>query len=86
MYKKIQHIDPDQLNDPSEIRKVVVLCMNTIETQASTIAGQSKRIKDLEDEINRMKGEHGNYQPKYPKLTSDLPKKKTPRKKKQKKG
>lgn len=86
MYKNIQHIDPNHLNDLSETRKVLVLCMNIIESQASTIANQGKQIKDLEDEINRMKGEHGNYQPKYPKLTSDLSKKKTPRKKNRKKG
>ncbi len=86
MYKNIQHIDPYQLNDPSEIRKALILCMNIIENQATIIADQSKRIKDLEDEINRMKGEHGNYQPKYPKLTSDLPKEKTPRKKTEKNG
>lgn len=81
MYKNIQNIDPDQLTDLSEIRKVLVLCMNIIEAQASTIGKQGKQIEALEDEINRMKGEHGSYKPRYPKLTSELPKKKAPRKK-----
>ena len=81
MLDKIKNIDPEKITDLSEIKEVLGLCLNIIESQATTIEKQSKEIQELKDEINRMKGEHGSYQPRYPKLTSDLPKKKANRKK-----
>lgn len=81
MFDKIKNIDPENLTDLSEIKKVLSLCLNVIESQALTISNQSKEIEELKDEINRMKGEHGSYRPRYPNLTSDLPKKKVSRKK-----
>lgn len=81
MLDKIKNIDPEKITDLSETKEVLGLCLNIIESQATTIAKQSKEIQELKDEINRMKGEHGSYQPRYPKLTSDLPKKKANRKK-----
>ncbi len=81
MFDTIKNIDPKKITDLSEIRKALSLCLNIIESQAIIMEKQSKEIQELKDEINRMKGEHGSYQPRYPKLTSDLPKKRTRRKK-----
>jgi len=81
MFDKIKNIDPEKITDLSEIRKVLNICLNVIESQTIIIEKQGKEIQELKDEINRMKGEHGSYEPRYPKLTSDLPKKKPNRKK-----
>jgi len=81
MLDKIKNIDPEKITELSEIRKVLSICLNVIESQAIIIEKQGKEVQELKDEINRMKGEHGSYQPRYPKLTSDLPKKKPNRKK-----
>jgi len=64
MIEKIQHIDPSKIKDLNELQKVLVLCMNIIESQSSTIEAQAKEIQELKDEINRMKGEHGSPTPK----------------------
>jgi len=60
--------------------------LNIIEGQASMIEKQAIEIQALKDEINRMKGEHGSYKPRYSDLTSNLPKKKVSRKKGKKGG
>ena len=81
MFSKIQDIDPSELTDIAELQKLLILCMNIIESQAGIIEAQGKKIQELEDEINRMKGEHGSLPPKAKK--SAIPrtvKKNSPRK------
>jgi len=82
MIEKIQHIDPSKMTDLSEMQKVLGLCMNIIESQASTIEAQAKEIQELKDEINRMKGEHGSptQKPKVSHATGQKPKIKPNRK------
>ena len=84
MLEELKNIDPEKM-DASELRHALSLSLNIIEGQASMIKNLVKEIASLKDEINKMKGEHGSYTPRYPKLTSDLPKRK-PNRKKGKKG
>lgn len=86
MINKIQHIDPQQVTNPVELQKLLVVCMNIIEDQASTIAKQAKQIQELEDEINRMKGEHGRLETKPARAVSKSTKKRTKRKNHKKGG
>ena len=87
MIDKIKHIDPSKMTDLSELQKVVGLCMNIIENQASLLDKQAKEIQELKDEINRMKGEHGSptQKPKVSHATGQKPKIK-PKRKPRKKG
>lgn len=63
MIDKIKNIDPSKLTDLATLQKLLVTCMNIIESQSSLIEAQVKEIQELKDEINRMKGEHGSLPP-----------------------
>ena len=85
MFEQIKNIDPEKM-EASEMKHALSLMLNIIECQASMLEKQAIEIQALKDEINRMKGEHGSYQPRYPNLTSNLSKKKVNRKKGKKGG
>jgi hypothetical protein len=56
--------------DIEELRKICYLLLNIIEESASTIKKLTTEVQDLRDEVNRLKGEHG--QPKFkPKLPGE---------------
>lgn len=63
MLENIKNIDPSKITEDAAVQKLLVTCMNLIESQSSIIANQAKEIQELKDEINRMKGEHGSLPP-----------------------
>jgi len=63
MIDKIKNIDPSKITKDAAVQDLLITCMNLLESQSSIISNQSKEIQELKDEINRMKGEHGDLPP-----------------------
>ena len=64
MIEKIQHINPSQLRDESELQSALILVLNVVENQSTQIETLVQENQALRDEINRLKGEHGSLPPK----------------------
>jgi len=64
MLEQIKNIDPTKITENAEVQNLLITCFNIIESLSSTVSDQAKKIQELEDEINRMKGEHGSLPPK----------------------
>ena len=78
MLEKIQHINPKEITDLAQLQDLVVILMNLIESQAKRIDDLVKENQELKNEINRLKGEHGDLPPRRPKTTQ--PQKEKPKK------
>lgn len=83
MTDKIKNINPKEITDLAEMQNLLVLLMNIIENQAKVIDELRQENQIFRDEINRLKGEHGDLPPKPPK-TSDAAKGEKEEKKKNK--
>ena len=71
MLEKIQHINPKEITDLAQLQNLMVVFMNILESQAKRIDDLDKENQELKNEINRLKGEHGDLPPRPPK--SDTP-------------
>jgi len=86
MIEAIKNINPKEITDPAEVQNLLVLFMNIIENQAKVIDELRQENQAFRDEINRLKGEHGDLPPKPPKTTGSTNKKEGTKKKNHKKG
>lgn len=64
MLEQIKNIDPSKITENAEVQNLLITCFNLIESLSNSVSDQAKKIQELEDEINRMKGEHGSLPPK----------------------
>lgn len=69
MLKKIQHINPKEITDLAQLQNLMTVFMNLLESQAKRIDDLVEENQELRNEINRLKGEHGDLPPKPPKST-----------------
>jgi len=69
MIDKIKNINPKEITDIVEVQNLLVIFMNIIENQAKIIDELREENQVFRDEINRLKGEHGDLPPKPPKRT-----------------
>ena len=86
MIKEIKNINPKEITDSVEVQKLLVLFMNIVENQAKVIDELRQENQALRDEINRLKGEHGDLPPKAPKTSNSAKGKKEEEKKNKKKN
>jgi regulator of replication initiation timing len=84
MLEKIKHINPKEITDLAQLQNLMVVFMNVLESQAKRIDDLDKENQELKNEINRLKGEHGDLPPRAPK--SAAPKEEKPKKKPKKKN
>lgn len=70
MLEAIKNINPKEVTDPIEVQNLLVLFMNIVENQAKVINELRQENQAFRDEINRLKGEHGDLPPKAPKTSS----------------
>lgn len=73
MNDQLQKLDPRKMSDPVQLQEALVLVINLLDQQTSLIEELRQENQALKDEINRLKGEHGD--PKFP----FTPKSKQPR-------
>jgi len=66
MLDRIKNINPKSITDLTQLQDLILLCLNGLESQAKIIAEQSQEIEELRNEINRLKGEHGDLPPRKP--------------------
>ena len=59
MRDKIYHINPEQLEDVEELRQMLTILLNHVEKVESELLQALEKIGLLEDEVNKLKGEHG---------------------------
>ena len=59
MKETIRHINPQELSDIEDLRKVVITLLNLVENQAQALAAYKEENQKLKDEINRLKKEQG---------------------------
>jgi len=76
MLEKIQHINPKEITDLAQLQELMVLFMNVVESQAKQIDDLRQENQELRNEINRLKGEHGDLPPRKPKTDSTTQKEK----------
>lgn len=76
MLEKIQHINPKEITDLAQMQNLMMLFMNVVESQAKQLDDLTKENQELKNEINRLKGEHGDLPPRQPKTTATAQKKK----------
>lgn len=76
MLEKIQHINPKEITDLAQMQNLMVLFMNVVESQAKQLDDLTKENQELKNEINRLKGEHGDLPPRKPNTTATAQKKK----------
>jgi len=76
MLEKIQHINPKEITDLAQSQNLMGVFMNVVESQAKQIDDLAKENQGLKNEINRLKGEHGDLPPRTTKTTSSTPKEK----------
>ncbi len=69
MIEEIKHINPKEITDSAEVQSLLVLFMNIIENQAKTIDELRQENQAFRDEINRLKGEHGDLPARSPKTS-----------------
>ena len=80
MLEKIKHINPKEITDLAELQDLMLVFMNILENQSITIIHQAEEIQALKNEVNRLKGEHGDLAPRAPKSENskaEKPKKKS---------
>jgi len=63
MLEEIKNINPKEITDNSQLQDLLSLLINVIESQACVIADLRKENQDLRNELNRLKGEHGDFSP-----------------------
>jgi len=59
MPDEIHHIDLSKKNSMEQLRSIVMVLMNTVESLSAEIAALKKENQDLKDTINLLKGEQG---------------------------
>ena len=64
MLEKVQHINSKTITDLAEMQNLMGIFMNIVENQAKQIADLTNENQELKNEINRLKGEHGDLPPK----------------------
>lgn len=69
MEDRIRHINPEELSNVEDLRKVMTILLNLVETQAQALTSCREEIQALKDEINRLKKEQGK--PKFPSTQKD---------------
>lgn len=84
MLEKIQNINPKEITDLAELQNLLLLFMNILESQAKRIDELGQENQELKNEINRLKGEHGDLPLRSPKTAS--PKKEKAKKKSKQKN
>jgi len=70
MLEKIKNINPKSLTDFAQLQELVTMLFNVVESQAAVLEEVRQENQELRNEINRLKGEHGDLPPKPPKSTS----------------
>ena len=63
MLDDFKHIEPSKINDIAALQKLLKTFMNAYESMFSLLSSHQKEIQELRDEINRLKGEHGDFPP-----------------------
>lgn len=90
MLEKIKNINPKNLTDFKQLQELVTMLINVVENQACALEEVQVENQELRNEINRLKGEHGDLPPKPPKpgsaTTTSKRKPKQKRNKNNKKG
>ena len=76
MFEKIQHINPKEITDLAQMQNLMVLFMNIVESQAKQLDDLTRENQELKNEINRLKGEHGDLPPRKPNTTTTAQKEK----------
>ena len=84
MLEQIEHINPKEITDLAQLQNLMVVFMNILESQAKRIDDLDRENQELKNEINRLKGEHGDLPPRSPKSIS--PKEEKPKKKSRQKN
>src|ERR1035437_2282920 len=59
MLKGIKNIDPDKLGTLEECKNVILILLNAVETLMERLADSDQRNRQLQDEINKLKGGNG---------------------------
>ncbi len=90
MLDRIKNINPKDITDFAQLQNLVTMLINVVESQASLLDEVRQENQELRNEINRLKGEHGDLPPKPPKSSNTTntsePKAKAKRNKNNKKG
>lgn len=60
MNDQLQKLDPRKMSDPAQLQEALILVINLLDQQTSLIEALRQENQSLKDEINRLKGEHGN--------------------------
>ena len=60
MLDEISRIDLSKMNTMEQMRSIVLLLMNTVDTMSARITALEKENQELKDTINRLKGEQGS--------------------------
>ncbi len=69
MLEKLKNIDPNSLTDFAQLQELATMLINVVESQAALLEEVREENQELRNEINRLKGEHGDLPPKPPKPT-----------------
>lgn len=69
MLEEIKNINPKGITDFTQLQELATMLINIIENQAILLEEVRCENQELRNEINRLKGEHGDLPPKLPKST-----------------
>ncbi len=70
MLEKLKNINPKSITDFAQLQELVTMLINVVESQAVVLEEVRRENQELRNEINRLKGEHGDLPPPPPKSTS----------------